>query len=221
MLRSIAPLIAGLILVLGSSPATAGPVFDSIHSAHVRINSNGSVGVSTSSWGWIVATTETIPEADFLAGSLSVSIDSPSVSPFISSSYMNLHIHAPLAPGEIAGSQNVSNAAALDPFIVPGETFTGSASIYGVGFSFPAFYNSTDTATITLKIGDQVVTYDTIIEFAPFPNTFLAVAGERLSSVDAPAVPEPGSLALMMFGTVGLSGCGLRRRFSKAAKRRA
>jgi hypothetical protein len=184
---------------------------DLVVPAEVTIGTLGASGVFASSWGWIVATNQTVTVADLDAldaDGFESTIDDPQVTPS-PTSLLNTALIGPLDPLEVGGG----TSSEFQALLVPGETLVQPTfSFMQYGFNFPSGHVSSATATITATFENCVATYDTTVNFVAISSPRLVVnSAQRVPILcPPPAAPVPaltgwslGSLGLLLVG-VGL-----------------
>lgn len=187
--------------------------FDIIVPSIVEIRTDtGILGVGTP-WGWIVATGETLPEAELDGASLLLSTDDPNVT--ITTTF---NPSFSLAPGNVAGLDVAPFTLALEQLLAPGEVVSLETSNFWrwqidlpPALAVLAPYQTETILHTTIEIAGQTVSFDTIIKMGPQYGTEIdpltIVAAQRLSSV-----PEPSSYALAAIGMIGVLASRRRKR---------
>jgi len=207
---------AGALLLLCAGPALAG--FDAIVPQEVRIDTGNSYsGYSSSTWGWIVATDQTITQTDLQNAVVSATTSDPLV--LFSNSLQNAHYGTPLAPGEVAGKYSAAeNAAAFTPYLSEGESLKAPDwPLWNFGISYSVGYTADVPLNGLLTMDGEYVSYSTLLRFGPWEQAGVSymASGQRLTSQDMEDVPEP--ISLVFFGTGLAAVCG----FALRGKRRS
>ena len=169
--------------------------FDLIVPARVRLWTAGYDQLVAASWGWVVATTETIYCADLPQNNTPGEDDHPQVE-FFTSAFSNCNLYSPIPPGGVIGC-TCDQTPILTPFLNPNEYFVAP------GLQEPAIgiinednvTNVTVTAVLHYEIAGQRAEYTVIFELVPteIEGYIEILEGQRVSSV--PIVPTATAVA--------------------------
>ena len=205
---------AAFLFATGTSggAASATPTgWDAIVPTAVEINTAGSGTWIFTAWGWTTPTGGTLTASDLQNAIFTVSFSDPNVT-VTTSGFLVPAGYATLNPGDVTGMRVAAPTAdntALDAGLVPGELRIAPDVRWQMAFSMPHSYTGSGVLTQTVDIGGRVVSYSTNVTFA---NTGLRyfVPGGAVQRVSA--VPEAGSLALILTACFGASAAWRRPR---------
>ena len=168
--RRLLPCIVPAVLISLATEIHAGPAFDLVAPASIRIDTATSthhIGDGRL-WIWIVATSEAVSADQIDAISYQTSIDDPA----ITLSFASAGHGKSLMPGEVCcddtGVRGFNDA--FYPLLDPGEKVRGvdDGGITEYEFGYPLGHSGTATLTGTITIGDHVAHYATDVEFGDF-----------------------------------------------------
>lgn len=196
MLRSLVLRLVLALFAFGPTAASAGPIFDVIVPTLYRVDTISNIGVANGSFGWIISTGDTITLSDLTSANVSHSIDDPAVT--VTAVMINESFFAPITVGEVGGASNALNAP-YSAFLLGGESLIASGvQLWGLTLNYPNSHTGTALLDTTLQIGDQSVTFQTLVEMGDLPTQYRAA--QRLTSV-----PEPSTALLVALGIAGLA----------------
>jgi hypothetical protein len=155
-MRATRVLLIGMALLMSPAQVRATR-FDLIVPSAVSLDTTANNSRTINTWGWVVATSETLTLAELQNASFTGSITgSPSV---FAHTFVNETFLAPLDPNEVAGRRVVGfNALVFDDLLLPGETLTDpDTSFYALILNFPGSYTGTETFTGSVNIGGHSV----------------------------------------------------------------
>jgi hypothetical protein len=203
-------LVAVLLVPMGAATSHAAP-FDLIVPTEVRLPSQGIIGATLNSWGWLIAASSTIPYSELVGATATGTITGGATIDALNHEIRNEFLFEPggMAVGQVAG-QDVRSAL-YAPLLATGEALAfDDLNLYDAGFLYPEGYIGTETFSATVRIGGDSLTYSTTIVIGD-PQGGL-IGAQRVSSRPDQVVPEPSSLLLLGTGLIGAVRAMRKRR---------
>lgn len=193
-------LVAVLLVPLGAATSHAAP-FDLIVPTEVHLRTYSNIGTGLNSWGWLIATSSTIPHSELVGATATGTITGGATVDVLNHEIRNEFLFDPggMAVGQVAGQ--AVRSSLYGPLLAPGEALAFvDLNLYDAGFKYPVDYTGTETFSATVRIGGDSLTYSTTIVFGDFDSEF--IAAQRVSSSPDQVVPEPVSLLLLGTGLI-------------------